>query len=257
MTEGERAGSPAAKRGRATTARGNPRGPRRRQPPRPWWGHGDLAASLVLVFPLLLAYEIGVLFAGSVNGADVVTRLLFAALGRPAYLALHALIAIGFLLWIRRGDRWATLRLDVVAPVVLEAALYALTLGALISLVLDRVLGLGLQGASVIGALGAGVHEELVFRLALFGGLVSLAQGASSPALAHRPRYAVAGALALSSIAFAAAHHIGAHGEPWTAHAFTFRALAGVAFGLIFWFRSLAHAVYAHAIYDLLVYWRP
>jgi len=32
--------------------------------------------------------------------------------------------------------------------------------------------------------------------------------------------------------------------------------LAGAAFGLIFWFRSLAHAVYAHAIYDLLVYWR-
>jgi hypothetical protein len=231
---------------------------------RPWWGHGDLAASLVLVFPLLLVYEIGVLFAGSVNGADVVTRLLFAALGRPAYLALHALIAIGFLLWIRRGDRWATLRLEVVAPVVLEAALYALTLGALISLILDRVLGLGLSGASVIGALGAGVHEELAFRLALFGGLVGLAQGAAasgpsasaSLALADRPRLALAGALALSSIAFAAAHHLGAHGEPWTAHAFAFRALAGVAFGLIFWFRSLAHAVYAHAIYDLLVYWR-
>lgn len=230
------------------------------QQQRPWWGHGDLAASLVLVFPLLLVYEIGVLFAGSVNGADVVTRLLFAALGRPAYLALHALIAIGFLLWIRRGDRWATLRLDVVAPVVLEAALYALTLGAVISLILDRLLGLGLSGASVIGALGAGVHEELAFRLALLGGLVGLAEGsaAASPAsaLARRPRLAVAGALVLSSIAFAAAHHLGAHGEPWTAHAFAFRALAGVAFGLIFWFRSLAHAVYAHAIYDLLVYWR-
>jgi hypothetical protein len=230
------------------------------QQQRPWWGHGDLAASLVLVFPLLLVYEIGVLFAGSVNGADVVTRLLFAALGRPAYLALHALIAIGFLLWIRRSDRWATLRLDVMAPVILEAALYALTLGALISLILDRLLGLGLSGASVIGALGAGVHEELAFRLALCGGLVALGEGAAaaSPAsaLARRPRLVVAGALAVSSIAFAAAHHLGAHGEPWTAHAFAFRALAGIAFGLIFWFRSLAHAVYAHAIYDLLVYWR-
>jgi len=179
------------------------------------------------------------------------------------YLALHAVIAIGFLLWIRRGDRWATLRLEVVAPVILEAALYALTLGALISLVLDRVLGLGLSAASVIGALGAGVHEELAFRLALFGGLVALGQdaAAASPApaaarFARRPRLVIAGALALSSIAFAVAHHIGAHGEPWTAHALAFRALAGVAFGLIFWFRSLAHAVYAHAIYDLLVYWR-
>jgi len=252
-----------------TVARANSRGARRAAR-RPWWGHGDLAASLVLVFPLLLAYEVGVLFAGSVNGADVVTRLLFTALGRPAYLILHALIAAGFLLWIRGGPRgrnrwsggrpsaggrrWATLRLEVVAPVVLEAALYALTLGALISLILDRVLGLGLSGASVVGALGAGVHEELVFRLALLGGLVALAEG--SPALANRPRLAVALALALSSIAFALAHHLGAHGEPWTAHALAFRAFAGAAFGLICWFRSLAHAVYAHAIYDLLVYWQ-
>jgi hypothetical protein len=223
---------------------------------RPWWGHGDLAASLVLVFPLLLVYEVGVLFAGSVNGADVVTRLLFAALGRPAYLALHALIAIGFLLWIRRGRRWTTLRLDVVAPVILEAALYALTLGALISLILDRVLGLGLSSASVIDALGAGVHEELVFRLALLGGLVALAEGAPSPARASRRRLAVAGALVASSVAFSVAHHVGAYAEPWTAHAVAFRVLAGAAFGLIFWYRSLAHAVYAHAIYDLLVYWR-
>ena len=226
----------------------------RKARPRPWWGHGDLAASLVLVFPLLLVYQVGVLFAGSVNGADVVTRLLFAALGRPAYLALHALIAAGFLLGMRRGGRGTALRLEVVAPVVLEAAVYALTLGAVISVILERLLGLGLGGGAAIDALGAGVHEELVFRLALLGGLVALAEGA--PALAARPRLALALAFAASSIAFAAAHHVGAYGEPWTAHAFAFRVLAGAAFGLIFWFRSLAHAVYAHAIYDLLVYWR-
>ena len=45
----------------------------------------------------------------------------------------------------------------------------------------------------------------------------------------------------------------GAHGEPWTTHAFAFRAVAGIAFGAIFWFRSLAHVVYAHVLYDLLV----
>jgi hypothetical protein len=236
-------------------ARATPRGAGRPGRPGPsWYGHGDLAASLVLVFPLLLLYEVGVLFAGSVNGADVVTRLLFAALGRPAYLALHALIAAGFLLWLRRGRRWATLRLEVAAPLILEAALYALAIGAAISMVLDRVLGLGVSGGSVIAALGAGVHEELVFRLALLGGLVALFEG--SPHLAGRPRAAVALAFVVSSLAFAAAHHLGAHGEPWTAHAVLFRVLAGAAFGAIFWFRSLAHAVYAHAIYDLLVYWR-
>jgi len=214
-------------------------------------GHGDLGASLVLIFPLLLAYEIGVLFAGRVNGADLVTRVLFTAAGsRTAYLVLNAIIAGGFLLWIWQTRRLGTLRLALAGPVILEAALYALTLGAFVSLIVDRLLGLGLTAASVISAIGAGVHEELVFRLGLIAGLLALA-----PPVAHRlgGRIAVAAVIAASSLVFAAAHHVGAHGEPWTIHAFAFRAVAGALFGAIFWFRSLAHAVYAHVLYDILV----
>jgi hypothetical protein len=210
-------------------------------------GHGDLGASLVLIFPLLLAYEIGVLFAGRVNGADLVTRGVLAAAGsRTAYLVIYAVVAVGFLLWIRHTRRWGTLRLELAAPVILEAALYALTLGALVSLVVDRLLGLGLTASSVVSALGAGVHEELVFRLALIAALIALARPLA-------PRIAVALAIGASSLVFAAAHHVGAHGEPWALHAFAFRSFAGAAFGAMFWFRSLAHAVYAHVLYDILV----
>ena len=223
-------------------------------------GRGDLGASLVLIFPLVLAYEIGVLFAGRVNGADLVTRAVYTAAGsRAAYLAIYAVLAAGFLIWIRHTRRWDTLRLELAGPVVLEAALYALTLGALVSLIVDRLLGLGLTAPSIISAIGAGVHEELVFRLALIAGLIALARQLGDGRLGHRVdrrlghRLAVALAIAASSLVFAAAHHVGAHGEPWTAHAFAFRAVAGVAFGAIFWFRSLAHAVYAHVFYDILV----
>jgi len=210
-------------------------------------GHGDLGSSLVLIFPLLLAYEIGVLFAGRVNGADLVTRVVLDAAGsRAAYLAIYALVAVGFLLWIRHTHRWGTLRLALAGPVILEAAVYALTLGAVASVIVDRLLGLGLGAPAVISALGAGVHEELVFRLALIAALVALVGPLS-------PRFAVAFAIAGSSVLFAAAHHLGAHGEPWTAHAFAFRAVCGAAFGAMFWYRSLAHAVYAHVLYDILV----
>jgi hypothetical protein len=214
-------------------------------------GHGDLGASLVLIFPLLLAYEIGVLFAGRINGADLVTRAVFAAAGsRGMYLAIYAVVAAGFLLWIRYTRRWGTLRLALAGPVILEALLYALMLGALVSLIVDRLFGLGLTAPSVISALGAGVHEELAFRLALIAGLLALARP-----VGHLIRYRIAVVLAIlvSSLLFAAAHHLGAHGEPWTVHAFAFRSVAGAAFGAIFWFRSLAHAVYTHVLYDLLV----
>src|SRR5690606_25641737 len=126
-----------------------PRGARPALAPAPVpTGRGDLEASLVLVFPLLLAYAIGVLFAGRVNGADVVTRALYATLGRTTYLLAYAALAVTFLVWIRRHRRWTALRLEIVVPVVLEAAIYAFTLGAVISLVLHRLLGLGLDGSS-------------------------------------------------------------------------------------------------------------
>ena len=231
---------------RATRRLEPARATRRLEPARATWaGRGDLAASLVLIFPLLLAYEVGVVFAGHVSGVDVVTRALYAALGgRVAYLAFHAALAAGFLLYIRRAQRWGTLRLDIAAPVILEAAVYALTLGPVAGAVVARLLGLG-AGGSIISALGAGIHEELVFRLGLLAGLAWLLRGLG--------RSRVALAVALSAVVFAAAHHVGAHGEPWSAHAFGFRCLAGAAFGLIFWYRSLAHAVYAHVLYDVLV----
>jgi len=205
--------------------------------------NGDLGASIALIFPVLLAYEIGVVFVGRVAGADAITRALYAAAGsQGAYLVMHACVAIAFLLWIRASRRTDTLRLAVVGPVALEAALYALTLAVIVG-----TIAMG-AGSTIVSALGAAVHEELAFRLALLGGLVAILVRARADR-----RAAVAIAIALSALAFAAAHHLGADGEPLAARVFAARTIAGVAFALIAWFRSLAHAVYAHALYDLLV----
>src|SRR4029079_11989019 len=72
-----------------------------------------------------------------------------------------------------------------------------------------QLVGLGLTAPSAIAAIGAGVHEELVFRLALIAGLVAVMRP-----LGHR--IAVLFAIAGSSVLFAAAHHVGAQGEAWT-----------------------------------------
>jgi hypothetical protein len=221
-----------------------------------WSGHGELFASLVLIFPLLLVYEIGVLFSSTINGVDLVTRGVYAACGRDrmTYLVVHACAAAGFLVWMHRSRQGRTLSLDVVLPLVLESAIYALCLGAVVGLVVEDVLGLstavslGGSGEAVVMSLGAGVHEELVFRLGLFAGGARL--------LVHlgvAPRAAHVFALVTSCLLFAAAHHWGAYGEPWAAGAFAYRTLAGASFAAIFWYRSLAHTVYAHALYDIWV----
>ncbi len=223
-------------------------------PKRAAFGRGDVVSSLVLIAPLFFVYEIGVLFAGNVNGADVVTRAAYGALGKTHYLLASAVLALAFLLWLRRSGRWSMLRLEVAAPVILEAAIYALTLGALITIVLENMLGMSLSLGSAVDAVGAGVYEELVFRLALVGGLVWLSMKTS--VYARHPKLVIAFALVAGAVVFSAMHHVGIYGEPFSRHAFLYRCLAGLMFGAVFWFRSLAHAVYAHAFYDLLVYWR-
>lgn len=215
---------------------------------RGWAGRSDLASSLVLIAPLVFAYELAVVFAGHINGADLVTRGVYAAVGsRTAYVVLYAAIALGFVVWIRHTRRWGSLRLEIAGPVILEAAVYALTLGAVLVVIVDRLLGLSLGAGDLVSALGAGVHEELVFRLGIFCGLVA--------ALAHGNdrRVAIAIAMVASSLLFAAAHHIGPRGESWSVHAVAFRTFAGIAFCAVMWFRSLAHAVYAHVMYDIIV----
>jgi membrane protease YdiL (CAAX protease family) len=138
-----------------------------------------------------------------------------------------------------------------------EAALYAVTMGTVIALLMERVLGLGLDpGSAALGhkaqavvlSLGAGVHEELVFRLGIMGGAT-----AALLLVGVERRLAVGVALVASALLFSAAHHAGPLGEPFDRAVFVYRALAGVVFGLVFYFRSLAHAAYAHFLYDLYV----
>jgi hypothetical protein len=226
-------------------------------------GRGDLGGSLLWIFPLFVIYGVGVLFTPSMNGVDFVTRNLYAALGYSTgrYLALYAALSVvfaGLLIYMRRHGQLH--RLPFLA-MLLEAAIVALTLGSFIVFVMQHLLGIAsIAGPAlqigkggpiddVVLSIGAGVHEELVFRLGLFAG------GAALLRLVVRMPHAGAMLVSalVSSLLFSAAHHVGALGEPWAVDVFVYRAIAGLAFAAIFYFRSLAHAVYAHALYDVYV----
>jgi membrane protease YdiL (CAAX protease family) len=211
-------------------------------------GRGDVATSLVIVFPALLVYQLAIVFVPSVVAVDAVSRALYGACGgRGGYLLVQAALAGAFLLWIHRSGRAGSLSGAVIAPVLAESGGIAALLWLGLPLLVHHALGLGV-GASVASALGAGIYEELVFRLLLLGGAlrVALACGLSRG-------LAAALAVTVSALAFAAAHHLGGAAEPWHGAALAFRVLAGLALGATLWFRSLAHAVYAHIGYDLLV----
>ena len=223
----------------------------------------NLATGLILVFPLFLFYQLGVVFIyPMINGADFLTRFLFQNVGlsRSAYLgytaAVAALYAISVLILRRRQQ----INLAIFVPVLLESAIYALTMGSLIVLVMTRVFGvnprlaaggMGHEGfvTRVVMSVGAGFWEETTFRLGLLTGIAGLCERV----IGMRRIVAILLAFALSSFVFSAVHHIPPYGDPLLLGVFTFRFMAGICFGLLFWFRGFAVAAYTHALYDLYV----
>lgn len=224
--------------------------------------HRNLVTSLVLVLPLFLIYQLGVvLIYPMINGADFLTRFLFQNLGltRSAYLAYTAAVALLYAISVTVLRRRQQINLSIFVPVFLESAIYALTMGSLIVLVMTRVfgisprlsVGIGQQGfiTRVVMSVGAGFWEETIFRLVVLTGIVALCERV----IGMRRAIAVLIGFVVSSFLFSAAHHIPPYGDSLYMGVFTFRFLAGICFALLFWFRGFAVAAYTHALYDIYV----
>jgi len=221
--------------------------------------------SVVLVFPLLLLYQLGVvLIYPTINGADLLTRFLFQNVGLSisAYLGYTALVAVIFAIVVAVLRRRQQVHLRAFVPMLLESTIFALTMGSVIVLVMTRVFGInprlaasggGISQAGLVSrvvmSLGAGFWEETTFRLGILSGVAALGQ----KMIGLRRPIAFLIALGVSSFLFSAAHHIPPYGDPLALGVFTFRLLAGVFFGLLFWFRGFAVAAYTHALYDIYV----
>jgi len=223
----------------------------------------NLLTSLVLVFPLFLIYQVGVLFTLPVlNGADFLTVFLFRNLGLSAraYLAYTIAVAILFAIAVavlRRKQRFDP---KLILPVLVESAIYALTMGSLIVFLMTRVLHVSPRlaggviaeqgmGTRFVMSLGAGVWEETVFRLGIMTGVAVLFERV----FGFGRWIAILLGLIVSAVLFSAMHHIPPYGDPLHVGVFVFRALAGCFFGLIYWSRGFAIAVYTHALYDIYV----
>jgi Type II CAAX prenyl endopeptidase Rce1-like len=226
-----------------------------------FFGRANLLTSLILVFPLFLLYQLGVALLPHVgNGADLVTDRLLALLGRNYFLLLNLGLALVFgvaVVLLRRRQQF-TLRLFV--GVAVESAIYALAMSFLVTYVISL---LGIHPVAMAAAaqpdrggpltrtalaIGAGVNEELVFRLLLLPPTVLLFH----KALRLARWLSVAAAFLVNAMLFSAAHHV-IGGEAWALYPFVARLLFGLVFAAIYQWRGFAVAVYTHALYDFYV----
>jgi RsiW-degrading membrane proteinase PrsW (M82 family) len=219
---------------------------------------------LLFLLPLLAVYEGGILWIGGDqasrlrNGADAWLRWGLELFGAAHVLAAPAVVLIVMLLWT--WWRWADRPRDPVTTVfgmAFESCLFAVGLWEVsrnFGPILD---GLGVKFQIVVRTaplsqiltfIGAGIYEEVLFRLGLFLGLYGILRFLQTP-----KAFALIVAALTAAVGFAAAHHIGPYGEPMRADYFVFRTVAGLYFTLLFALRGFGIAVGAHAGYDVLV----
>jgi membrane protease YdiL (CAAX protease family) len=219
--------------------------------------------------PLFVLYEAGVLLANRGNGpsqirvgADVWLKSLLAAVGLGGWLAIGGVVLmIGIGVFVAERERRPHLVPAYFAGIIAESFLYALVLAALVGGAVGALFGGALWPAMLLQGLpgglgmhlslsiGAGLYEELVFRVLLVGGL---AWGLRRVVKMDATRALLVAAL-VGAVVFSAVHHVGAYGEAFTLSAFTFRFLFGLALNGVFLLRGFALAAWTHAIYDVLV----
>lgn len=224
--------------------------------------------SLLFALPLFVLYELLAAIVGEAhqvrNGAEAIMRLFVDGVaGRWGPLVFGAAL-IGGSLWLVVRD-WrrsaAPMRASIFVGMAAESTLLASIFGTAVALVTAQLLRpvLALSAAAQVTSLGvgerlmlslgAGLYEELLFRVVLVTVVAALARRV----LGAGPRAAAAIAVLGSALLFSAAHYIGPYGDPLALGSFTFRFVAGLFFSALYVLRGFGITAWTHALYDVFL----
>lgn len=230
--------------------------------------------SLLFALPLLVLYETLAAVAPAApgsgmvvrNGADVLLHLLFVWLAGPWGPQLFMLILIGAGLWLvakdfrtnRSPPRPGVFGMMLAESVALALA-FGVVVGGLTAALLGAPPGLSLQAGHELDratllmlSLGAGIYEELLFRVLLVGLLAWLGHRV----LGWRPLTAGLVAAVTGALIFSAFHYVGPYGDDLHLYSFVFRTIAGLFFSGLYLLRGFGITAWTHALYDVFLLFR-
>ena len=207
--------------------------------------------ALVFLLPLLAFYEISSLVRPNRVIAFDLMRRFFELFGHVGMWAPGlGVVVILLATHIASGQKW-TIHWRDVGLMYAEAAALALPLLALnwtIALSSIGTLSGALLDKMAMG-IGAGIYEELVFRLILISLLVMI----GADLLRFNDAGVAVAAIAVSAVLFAAHHHPPIGAELFKPETFFFRTIAGVYLSVIFWYRGYGPAAGCHAAYNTVL----
>ena len=223
----------------------------------------SLLYSYLISLPLLLLYEV-LIFVSQPDpqhvvriSVDVWIKTLFSYLGQDVLsITLIFVALIGVVVLYRERDRLSSLNMSYFFTMLIEASAYAFLLALIISSTVSGLLQMvqtsPVESLSTVQqlalSLGAGLYEELFFRVILVSALLYIFKKVFTK------QYISFGlAMIIAALLFSLVHYIGAYGDAFTFSSFLFRFLFGLALNAIYIWRGFGMAAWTHAIYDLMV----
>ena len=224
----------------------------------------NLLYSFLVSLPLFLAYELLILI--SQPDASQIVRIsvdswfksIFSLLGVNA-VSITLLVVALFGIFILYKEREQLKRLQfkffplMIAESIIYAALVTLVATFFISSIFaisasDPISSLtGLQKFAL--SLGAGLYEELFFRVILVSLLIIVFKRVFN----NKNWAAMTAAIVLSALLFSLVHYVGSMGDAFTLSSFLYRFIFGLLLNGIYVWRGFGVAAWTHALYDLMV----
>ncbi len=223
----------------------------------------NLLYSYILAIPLLLLYEALILISQPDSSyivrisVDVWFKSLFSIFGLNA-LSFTLILAALFGIWIlyKERDKLKTIKWSYFPVLLLEAVLLAVIISFISQTMVGLIVGMQASGEvqsltyiqKLALSLGAGLYEELFFRVILVSLLVYLFK------FIFTKKWAVnTASIVLAAMLFSAVHYIGGYADAFTIGSFLYRFIFGLFLNAVYLSRGFGMAAWTHALYDVLV----
>ena len=224
----------------------------------------NLLYSFLISLPLFLAYELLILI--SQPDASQIVRIsvdswfksIFSLLGVNAVsITLLVVALLGMVILYKERDRLKELKFKFFPVMIAESTVYAVIVALVATFFVSMVFAFSandpISSLSALQkfalSLGAGLYEELFFRVILVSALIFVFQKVFN----NKNWAAITAAVVLSAFLFSLVHYVGSMGDPFTFSSFTYRFLFGLMLNGIYVWRGFGIAAWTHALYDLLV----
>ncbi len=224
----------------------------------------SLTYSYLICLPLFVVYEVLILISQPDTDAVIrlsadiwIRQLLMLFHENTLLLSVIVLAVLGGIILYRERKKEITYKPRYFGLMVGESIFWAVILAIAVSGLTGMLFSLtaadGLAGSGVTRlqmlalSIGAGLYEELIFRVVIVYALLWLFR------LMMEENPAVIAAVLLAAILFSAVHYTGDLGDTFTWSSFVFRMLFGLALNALLLLRGFGITAWTHSMYDVLL----